>query len=330
MTNIKHTLTSLSLLVMLLLIGCEPLAPAPTAAVIVITPPPSATFTPSPTATPTVTNTPRPTVDATATATPFPCEAEGGEMLAFDDFRSTVAGELLRYRVYVPPCYLETQKRYPYVILLHGQGANETQWGDIDAPETLDQGIRLGALSPMILVMPYTGSIGNRNPFPPSETYEMVVLEELIPAVERDFCTINNRDHRAIGGISRGGFWAFSIGLRHPDLFGAVGGHSAVFDENNAPPASNPLDLAQNVSFLEEVSPRMYLDNAASDPAGRGLELFSSRLSGRGIPHTYIIHPLGDHSEDYWALHVSDYLTFYGRDWPRTIAALPDCAAPSP
>src|SRR5690606_29957509 len=160
--------------------------------------------------------------------------------------------------------------------------------------------------------------------------YEDVVLEELMPAIERDFCTINNRDYRAIGGISRGGFWAYSIGLRHPDIFGILGGHSTVFDENNAPAAYNPLDLALNVSFLEEASPRMYLDNAASDPAGRGLELFSSRLSSRGIPHTYIIHPLGDHSEDYWSLHVSDYLTFYGRDWPRTIAALPDCAAPSP
>ncbi len=325
----KITLTSLLLPVMLLLIGCEPLAPAPTAAVIIITPPPSATITPQPTNTPTITPTHTPMPDATVTATPFPCEAEGGEMVPFD-FRSPTAGENLRYRVYVPPCYLETQKRYPYVILLHGQGSNEQQWGEIGAPETLDQGIRLGALAPMIMVMPYTGALGNRDPFPPSQTYETIVLNELIPAIERDFCTINNRDHRAIGGISRGGFWAYSIGLRHPDLFSAVGGHSAVFVQNNAPPASNPLDLAQNVSFLEEVSPRMYLDNAASDPAGRGLELFSSRLSARGIAHTYIIHPLGDHSNDYWSLHVSDYLTFYARDWPRSIAQLPDCAAPSP
>ena len=69
-------------------------------------------------------------------------------------------------------------------------------------------------------------------------------LEELIPAVERDFCTRNDRDHRAIGGISRGGFWAYSLALRHPDIFGIVGGHSAAFDTGNAPPDSNPLELA--------------------------------------------------------------------------------------
>lgn len=252
-------------------------------------------------------------------------------MLAFDDFRSATAGENLRYRVYIPPCYLETQKRYPYVILLHGQGSNELQWDRIGAADTLEQGYRLGVLPPMILVMPYTGTIGNRNPGPNVEgIYEDVVLDELMPAIERDFCTINNRDYRAIGGISRGGFWAYSIGLRHPDIFSILGGHSTVFDQNNAPAAYNPLDLALNVSFLEEASPRMYLDNAASDPAGRGLELFSSRLSSRGIPHTYIIHPLGDHSDDYWSLHVSDYLTFYGRNWPRNVADLPGCLEPSP
>ncbi len=323
-------ITILIILASMALIGCEPLAPQPTAQVIIVTPPPSLTPTPPPSDTPEPTATATATPDATATPTPFPCEEEGGTVLAFDDFRSEIGGENLRYRVYIPPCYLETQKRYPYVILLHGQGSNELQWDSIGAPETIDQGIRLGALAPMILVMPYTGSIGNRDPFPPAETYENVVLEELMPAIERDFCTINNRDFRAIGGISRGGFWAYSVGLRHADLFGAIGGHSAAFDEANAPPATNPLDLALNESFLVEASPRMYLDNAAADPAGRGLELFSSRLSSRGIAHTYIIHPLGGHDDEYWSLHVSDYLTFYARNWPRNAAELPDCAEPSP
>lgn len=251
-------------------------------------------------------------------------------MLVFDEFRSEIAGENLRYRVYIPPCYLETQKRYPYVILLHGQGSDERHWDALGVDDVLDQGIRLGALAPMILVMPYTGSIANRDPFPPAPTYEEVILNELVPAIERDFCTWNDRAYRAIGGISRGGFWSYSIALRHPDIFGIVGGHSAVFDENNAPPASNPLELALNASFLEEANLRMYLDNAASDIAGTGLELFSSRLSSRGIAHTYIIHPLGDHSDDYWAAHVSEYLEFYARTWPKEVAELPDCGSPSP
>ena len=41
-------------------------------------------------------------------------------MVAFNDFKSKTANENLKYIVYIPPCYLQTQKRYPYVILLHG------------------------------------------------------------------------------------------------------------------------------------------------------------------------------------------------------------------
>lgn len=322
----------LSVLFLLLLIGaaCEPLAPVPTPQVIIVTPVPSST--PLPTATPAATRTPlpTPTPDYTPTPTVMPCESDGGTMLAFDDFRSETAGENLRYRVYLPPCYLEAQKRYPYAILLHGQGTNELQWDRIGIDEALDQGIRLGAVAPMILVMPYTGSIANRDVFPPNPSYETVILEELVPAIERDFCTWNQPAYRAIGGISRGGFWAYSIAMRHPDIFGKAGGHSAVFDENNAPAAFNPLDLALNASFLEEANLRMYLDNAANDLAGTGQQLFSSRLSSRGIPHTYLIHPLGDHSDDYWQAHVSEYLAFYARDWPRSIAELPSCLEASP
>lgn len=321
-----------SLLLLFLLAACDPMAPlpVPTAQVIIVTSEP--TNTPSPTPTPAVTRTPLPTatIPSTPTATPYPCEADGGQIIPFDEFRSAVAGENLRYRVYVPPCYVETQKRYPYVILLHGQQQTELQWETLGMDDVLDREILSGSLAPMIVVMPYTGRIGNENRFPPDASYETVLLEELMPAIERDFCTWNNRDYRAIGGISRGGFWAYSIGLRHPDLFGIIGGHSAFFDRNNAPPEFNPLDLALNTSALESSDIRMYLDNGASDLVGANLELFSSRLSSRGIRHIYIINPVGDHDDAYWTSHMPEYLHFYARDWPINVSELPDCAEPSP
>jgi enterochelin esterase-like enzyme len=314
------------------LVGCDALAPleAPTPQVIIVTGEPTAT----PTATPTqaVTRTPIPTATepSTPTATPYPCSEDGGQVIPFDDFDSATARERLEYRVYVPPCYLETQKRYPYVILLHGQQQDENQWEDLGIVELLDRGILRGELAPMIVVMPSTGRIGNENAFPPAASYETVLLDELIPAIERDFCTWNDRDHRALGGISRGGFWAYSIGLRHPDLFATLGGHSAYFDRQNAPPEFNPLDLALSVDMLEGDRIRMYLDNGASDIVGGGLELFSSRLSSRGVPHTYIINPVGGHDDDYWGDHLAEYMAFYARDWTVNIGALPSCLEPSP
>ncbi len=315
-----------------LICACDPLAPVitPTPQIIIVTPVPTdtpiATSTPVPTSTPLPTSTPQ----DTPTPTALPCLADGGQMVDFNDFKSKTANENLKYIVYIPPCYLQTQKRYPYVILLHGLDQDEKEWGNLGIQKALDEGIKLGALAPMIVVMPNFGQIGTRNTFPPDPSYETVVLNELMPAVERDFCTINNRDHRAIGGISRGGFWAYEIALRHPDVFSAVGGHSAAFDEGSAPPEFNPLELALNAPFLANANLRMYLDNGADDPSGTNLQLFSSRLSSRGIAHTYVISPVGGHDDAYWSAHLQDYLTFYGHDWPTQVDTLPSCLQPSP
>lgn len=328
-----RNLIALFLLVLIGLTACEPLAVAvaPTPEIIVITAIPSAT--PPPTITPTFTPTPTltPTPDFTPTPTPLPCLAEGGRIEVFSDNRSeTAGGENLRYRVYIPPCYQETLKRFPVVYLLHGASFTEGQWEDIGVITALEQAMRLEQLGPMILVMPYMGNIGNLNRFPPQNSYETVLLDELIPSIDRDFCTLQNRDHRAIGGISRGGFWALSVAMRHPDQFSAVGGHSAALDNEGAPPANNPLELARNAPLLDDVTLRILIDNGADDFAGLGLQTFSSRLTQREIPHNYSLYPTGDHNEDYWSSHVGEYLAFYGRDWARSLADLPSCLEPSP
>ena len=332
MTLNKPIIFILTFVLIVLTLGCDPLAQQPTAEVLIITAVPS--DTPVPTATVFVTRTSVPTFTPVIIPSPTTpaCDEESGQVITVDPFRSETAGENLRYNVYIPPCYAKTQKRYPYVILLHGSGDTEKQWSDLNLTAALDQGLRLGALPPMILVMPYTGSIGNDNTFPPDPSYETVILDELAPAVERDFCTWSDRSHRAIGGISRGGFWAYSVALRHQDVFGIVGGHSAFFPEdlNEVPPAFNPLELALNSALLPDARLRMYLDNGANDIAGVNQELFSSRLSSRAIPHTYVVNPVGEHNNEYWSAHISEYLAFYGRDWPRDTSALPSCLQPSP
>ncbi len=328
----KPLIPTVILLLTFLLVGCDPLSNQPTPSVLIITAIPSET--PAPTETPQATATAVPTLTPVVlpTATSPACDEPIGQVLRIDQFRSTIADENLRYRVYVPPCYQKTQKRYPYIILLHGAGQKEDEWEKLGLLASEDQGFSLGILPPMIIVMPYTGTIGNNSFFPPDPSYETVVLEELIPAIERDFCTWSDREHRAIGGVSRGGFWAFSIGLRHPDVFGILGGHSAYLtqDLNEIPPAFNPLELANDSSFLPDAKLRMYIDNGAQDPSGTNLELFSSRLTDRGIPHTYVINPVGNHDETYWSAHVSEYLAFYGRNWPRNAGDLPSCLSPSP
>ncbi|MCS6835884.1 MAG: alpha/beta hydrolase-fold protein [Anaerolineae bacterium] len=311
--------------------ACEPFQPRVVAVVVTSIP----TFTPIPTVTPTPTVTrtplPSPTPDWTPTPTPFPCEETGGQLLEFRDNPSPSTNENIRYLVYLPPCYGSSARRFPVLYLIHGMSYREQQWLDLGLPNILNEAILAGRSAPFVVVMPFLGSIGGQDRFPPNPSYETVIVDELRPQIESTFCTINTAQGRAIGGISRGGFWAYSIAMRHNNLFGQVGGFSAYFPANaGLPPANDPLELVLNETPLRESGLRMYLANGAADSSGPSQQLFSARLSARGIQHTYVVHPSGEHNNDYWRAHLAEFLAWFSQPWTREYSLLPSCAEPSP
>src|SRR5436309_6631453 len=101
-----------------LIVACDPLAPDPTAIVIVLSPTPTRTPLPTPLPEPTETATPEPPTEV-PTATPWICGEAQGQIVNLT-FSSRVARADVHYRIYLPPCYSETTRRYPYVILFHG------------------------------------------------------------------------------------------------------------------------------------------------------------------------------------------------------------------
>jgi enterochelin esterase-like enzyme len=315
-----------AVLLVLMLVACDPMAPIAEPTSPPVTPsetptrrPPTATFTPMPSVTP----------DVTATPTPFPCESDG-EVVEIDDFRSETARETLPYRVYLPPCYANSLRRFPLVLLFATGAGRADEWVDLGLADTLNQGIRLGTLPPMVVVSADLGRLGDRDAFPPDRSAETIILDELMPELETGLCLIERRDFRAVGGLGRGAFWAFSVVFKQPDSFSIVAGHSAVFNNNVSAP-HNPLEIARNSTLLTGANLRIYLDNGAQDQtSGNGSQLLSDRLTSRQIPHTYIINPVGEANDEYWQSHLSEYLEFYGRLWPRNYDLLPDCRQPSP
>lgn len=339
----------LAAIALLALAACEPLAPpVDSQAIVVITNTPTAVVLPSatpllstplPTAIPpTPTLSPTDTVLAPiSTAIPTevgagddlsplpPCDATEG--LSFDSsFESVLTGEPVRYRIYLPPCFYEYGRRYPYVILLHGSSYNYTQWDeDVGTIEVLEAALqeKSSDIAPMVLVLPDGGFAQELNTYNNGALWENVILTEMIPALESTFCLWNEPDGRALGGISRGGFWSMSVGLRNPELFISIGGHSPSFFDDNAPPEYNPLDLASSVSVPLPV--RIYLDIARADSATPNFSRFSGILASRDIPHTVAVSPTGDHNNAYWGSQVENYLRFYSEPWPTDPAALPSC-----
>ncbi len=154
------------------------------------------------------------------------------------------------YFIYLPPCYAEKiETRYPVLYLLHGQTYTADQWIRLGAVDVLDNLILSGETRPFIIVFP-DDRYWN---LPPGAGFGARLVDDLIPFIDSTYRTLPDRNHRAIGGMSRGAGWALRLGLSRWDLFSVIGLHSlAVLQSDRSqladwiaviPPAQAPSSL---------------------------------------------------------------------------------------
>jgi len=132
--------------------------------------------------------------------------------------------------VYLPPGYDESDERYPSVYCLTGfTGRGKMLLNDNpftpNLAERMDKLIALGKIKPMIAVLPncftYYGGAQYINSTA-TGNYEDYLTREIVPFVDENFRTVNDRGSRAVMGKSSGGYGSLIMGLRHADLFGLV------------------------------------------------------------------------------------------------------------
>src|SRR5690606_4289468 len=150
--------------------------------------------------------------------------------------------------VYTPPGYdANSNKMYPVLYLLHGTTDTEETWTKVGrAHVILDNLIAEGKAKPMIIVMPYgrawpvidknSGSLRNWDNL---QEFQKDFFGNLMPFVEKNYRTRNEKDSRAIAGFSGGGGTSLYFGLNHMDTFSYVCGFAPgmlenEFDQNNA------------------------------------------------------------------------------------------------
>jgi enterochelin esterase family protein len=155
-------------------------------------------------------------------------------LLSENIYFSKITQSWRRCFVYTPAEYNENNnKRYPVLYLQHGSFEDETGWAaQGKANLILDNLIAGKKAVPMIIVMDngyaYTQqdtALANRRQ-PSFTTFENVLIQEIVPMIDKKFRTIANREHRAIAGLSMGANETIRILLNHLDKFSAYGGFS--------------------------------------------------------------------------------------------------------
>ncbi len=173
---------------------------------------------------------------------------------------SKVTGKWRRCFVYMPPDYEKSNRRYPVLYLQHGWGEDETGWfvqGHMSS--IMDNLIAEKKAKPMLVVMDNLNAVkpgasaslfaarglvpdpSNTPPAPPAARGAMgaaraggrggfdlsaftdMMIQDLIPMIERTYRAIPNRESRAMAGLSMGGMQTKTTTMANLDKFSHIG-----------------------------------------------------------------------------------------------------------
>jgi S-formylglutathione hydrolase FrmB len=254
------------------------------------------------------------------------------------DFKlnSKLMAREMPYRVLLPRNYeVSKTEKFAVLYLLHGLTGHFDNWADKTKLKDF------AANYNYIIVMPE----GNDGWYSDSATvandkYESYFVQELIPEIDARFRTLGDREHRAVAGLSMGGYGSLKFGLKYPEKFAVVGSFSgalgaASFTDKTLGNGWKVLtDSIMSVygaeesqtrkdndiyKMLREISPEkaktlpfIYLDCGTEDGLITSNRDFSALLVEKKIPHEFRELP-GKHDWVYWDSQVQEFLRLSGK-----------------
>jgi S-formylglutathione hydrolase FrmB len=253
---------------------------------------------------------------------------------------SKILARPVAYCMVLPPSFDQNPNRhFPVLYFLHGLGDNEQSFIHSGAWNLIEDMREKGELSDFLLATPNGGAGFYINSQDGKSRYEDFLLQEFFPFIEKRYRVAPGRTHRAIAGISMGGYGALHLAFSHPQLFSSVAAHSAALIEKlpeflgptpnsprsrvlgqvfGAPPdpafwnRNSPITLARTGNLA---SLKIYFDCGDHDDYGFevGAAALDKVLTARHIPHQYHLYP-GRHDPEYFSEHLPASLKF-ASDW---------------
>ena len=237
-------------------------------------------------------------------------------------YDSPALGMKRRMSIYTPPGY-ETSgdRRYPVLYLLHGMGGDEEAWlTQGRAAQILDNLIAEGAVEPMIVVMPNGNASQEAAPgethfglVPPTVALPHTMdgafeeaFPDIIAYVDRTYRTKADKQHRAIAGLSMGGFHSLHTSKQYPDMFDYVGLFSAAINPRvEGSEIYKDREAKLRRQFAD--APKLYwIAIGKDDFLYKDNEAYRKALDDMGVKYDYH-ESAGGHIWKNWRAYLSDF-----------------------
>lgn len=225
------------------------------------------------------------------------------------EYYSDITQAWRRAYVYTPPGYdAIATKKYPVLYLQHGSGEDETGWSTQGKMNfIMDNLIASKKAVPMIVVMDRGYANGNGVP---GNIFPEVLVKEVIPMIDQSFRTMTDRDHRAMAGLSMGGFQTFQTTMSNLDKFAYIGGFSGAAFLQQGTPVTKMFNgaWADAAAFNKKVKV-VYLSIGTTEPERMysGVKAFHEALQSAGIKHVYYESPGTSHEWQTWRRSLNQF-----------------------
>jgi enterochelin esterase-like enzyme len=259
----------------------------------------------------------------------FPKNVPHGQIRSLN-YYSSATRTWRRAFVYTPPGYDDdVNKKYPVLYLQHGGGEDETGWpvqGKVDF--ILDNLIAEQKATPMLIVMdrgyavdPFRRNVeakpGDLRAAMANNAFPDVLVKDIIPMIDKTFRTIPDRDHRAMAGLSMGGFQTFQTTMTNLDKFAYVGGFSgAAFLEPGSDITKSFNGVWADAESFNKKVKVLYLSIGTVEPERmyNSVHNFHEALEKNRIKHVYYESPGTSHEWQTWRRSLNQFASLIFKD----------------
>ena len=260
--------------------------------------------------------------------------------LSVESFAARSLPEPARVLVLLPPTYQkEAARRYPVLYFLHDGYGDTRTLERRGVAAALFERMADGRLPEFLVVAPGGEGSWFSDFYDESYRYEAFLTEDLPREIARRYRVAPGAASRAITGISMGGYGAFKLALKHPELFGAVSALSGAlipFDPEDLArynwfarwtlkrvfgkdPSRNTFaenDVWRILAGLRFERPPFAAHLRAGTEDFYGLDgvaaQFGAFLTEHGVPSTVVLER-GGHDWGYWRRAMISIAQWHGR-----------------